>query len=167
MQLPPGTINEGPPVTPRPSATVLLVRGREPWELLLVHRPGGADFAPGAYVFPGGTVHGDDMGWGDEIAMAAVREMFEEVGILLARQGSTFAREAECERVRSIVGGGKTFGEALRDPRLAAAVRRLVMVGRWRTPAAMRRRYDARVLLATLPPDQVVQAQAGQVTDLV
>jgi len=167
MQLPPGTINEGPPVTPRPSATVLLVRGREPWELLLVHRPRGADFAPGAFVFPGGTVHGDDMGWGDEIAMAAVREMFEEVGILLARQGSTFAREAECDRVRSIVGGGKTFGEALRELRLEPALDRLVMFARWVTPAAMRRRYDARFFLATLPPDQVVRPQEGEVTDFV
>ena len=101
--LPPGAINEGEPVTPRPSATVLLVRGREPWELLLMQRPGGADFAPGAYVFPGGTVHADDMGWGDEIRMAAVREVFEEVGILLARRGSRFAREPDCNRTRSIV----------------------------------------------------------------
>ena len=90
--LPPGAINEGEPVTPRPSATVLVVRGRDPWELLLMQRPGGADFAPGAYVFPGGTVHADDMGWGDEIRMAAVREVFEEVGILLARRGRRFAR---------------------------------------------------------------------------
>src|SRR5207245_6315542 len=42
--LPPGALNlDGPPVTPRPSATVLLVRGGEPWELLLMRRPGGAD----------------------------------------------------------------------------------------------------------------------------
>src|SRR4030088_139960 len=102
MQLPPGAINEGPPVTPRPSATVLLVRGRESWELLLVHRPGGADSFANAYVFPGGTGHADDMGYGDEIRMAAVRELFEEVGILLARHGSSYARQAECERVRSI-----------------------------------------------------------------
>src|SRR4029077_17234964 len=93
--LPPGAINEGPPVTPRPSATVLVIRGRDPWELLLVHRAGGSDSAAGAYVFPGGTVHAGDMGWGDEIRMAAVREVFEEVGILLARRGRRFARHAE------------------------------------------------------------------------
>jgi 8-oxo-dGTP pyrophosphatase MutT (NUDIX family) len=167
MQLPPGAINGGPPVTPRPSATVLLVRGRQPWELLLVHRPGGADFFAGAYVFPGGTAHADDMGWGDEIRMAAVREMFEEVGILLARRGRTFAREAECESVRSIVEGGKTFGEALRELRLEPALDRLVMFARWVTPAPMRRRYDARFFLATLPPDQEVRPQEGEVTDFV
>ena len=70
--LPPGAINEGPPVTPRPSATVLVVRGRDPWELLLVHRPGGSDFAAGAYVFPGGTVHAGDMGWGEADAQFQV-----------------------------------------------------------------------------------------------
>ena len=165
--LPPGAINEGPPVTPRPSATVLLVRGRQPWELLLVHRPGGADFAPGAYVFPGGTAHADDMGWGDEIRMAAVREVFEEVGILLARRGRTFAREADCERVRANVGGGKSFGEALRELKLEPALDRLVMFARWVTPALLRRRYDARFFLAILPPGQVVRPQEGEVTDFL
>src|SRR4051812_47948556 len=79
IPLPPAAINDGPPVTPRPSATVLLLRGSQPWELLLMRRPGGADFAPGAYVFPGGSVHGEDAKWPDEIRAAAVRELFEEV----------------------------------------------------------------------------------------
>jgi 8-oxo-dGTP pyrophosphatase MutT (NUDIX family) len=163
--LPPGAINTGPPVTPRPSATVLLVRGERPWELLLVQRPGGADFAPGAYVFPGGTVHGDDMGWGDEIRMAAVRETFEEVGALLARRGGLFAGKAECDAVRSIVEGGKTFGEALRELRLEPALDSLVLFARWVTPALLRRRYDARFFLARMPEDQVVRPQEGEVTD--
>jgi 8-oxo-dGTP pyrophosphatase MutT (NUDIX family) len=163
--LPPGAINEGPPVTPRPSATVLLVRGRDPWELLLVHRPGGADFAPGAYVFPGGTVHGDDMGWGDEIRMAAVREVFEEVGLLLARHGSRFARQPDVEGVRSIVEGGKSFGEALRELRLEPALDQLVLFARWVTPLQLRRRYDARFFLAHLPGGQEVHSQEGEVTD--
>jgi 8-oxo-dGTP pyrophosphatase MutT (NUDIX family) len=132
---------------------------------MLVHRPGGADFAPGAYVFPGGTVHADDMGWGDEIRMAAVREVFEEVGILLARRGRRFARQADCDRVRSIVEGGKSFGEALRELKLEPALDRLVLFARWVTPAQMRRRFDARFFLAHLPPGQVVRPQEGEVTD--
>ena len=162
--LPPGAINEGPPVTPRPSATVLLVRGREPWELLLMRRPGGADFAPGAYVFPGGTVHEDDKGM-DEIRTAAVRELFEEVGILLARRGTRFARESDSERVRAAIEKGKTFGEALRELRLEPALDRLLLFARWVTPAQLRRRYDARFFLASLPPNQVVRPQEGEVTD--
>jgi 8-oxo-dGTP pyrophosphatase MutT (NUDIX family) len=163
--LPPGSINEGPPVTPRPSATVLLVRGREPWELILVHRPGGSDFAPGAYVFPGGTVHADDMGWGDEIRMAAVREVFEEVGILLARRGRGFARQADSDAARAIVEGGKSFGEAMRELRLEPALDRLVLFARWVTPVQLRRRFDARFFLAHLPPGQEVRPQEGEVTD--
>jgi 8-oxo-dGTP pyrophosphatase MutT (NUDIX family) len=163
--LPPGAINEGPPVTPRPSATVLLIRGRRPWDLLLMRRPGGADFAPGAYVFPGGTVHADDMGWGDEIRMAAVREVFEEVGILLARRGGRLARESDSEKVRAIIAGDKTFGEALRELRLEPALDRLVLFARWVTPSPLRRRYDARFFLAQLPAGQVVRSQEGEVTD--
>jgi 8-oxo-dGTP pyrophosphatase MutT (NUDIX family) len=142
-----------------------VVRGREPWELLLVHRPGGADFAPGAYVFPGGTVHADDMGWGDEIRMSAVREVFEEVGLLFARRGRRFARQGDCDRVRALVEGGKTFGEALRDLTLEPALDRLVYFARWVTPAQMRRRFDARFFLARVPPGQEVRPQEGEVTD--
>src|SRR5258706_13294925 len=104
MTVPPGAINTGDPVEPRPSATVLLVRDSEPWELLMVRRPGGADFAPGAYVFPGGTVHADDAAWPDPIRAAAVGELFAEVGILLARSGRGFAGDADSARLRS--GGG-------------------------------------------------------------
>ena len=144
---------------------MLLIRGREPWELLLVHRPGGSDFAPGAYVFPGGTVHAGDMESGDEIAMAALRELFEEAGILLARRGRSFAREAECQAVRSAVESGNSFGEALRELGLEPAFDRLVLFARWITPAQLRRRFDARFFLARMPAGQAVRPQEGEVTD--
>jgi 8-oxo-dGTP pyrophosphatase MutT (NUDIX family) len=105
------------------------------------------------------------MGWGDEIRMAAVREVFEEVGILLARRGRRFAREADCDRVRSLVEGGKTFGEALRELKFEPALDRLVLFARWVTPKQMRRRFDARFFLGHLPPGQVVRPQEGEVTD--
>ncbi len=161
MNLPPGAINTGDPVEPRPSATVLLVRDSEPWELLMVRRPGGADFAPGAYVFPGGTVHADDAAWPDPIRAAAVRELFEEVGILLARHGRRFARDADSTRVRSGVG----FTEALRTNGLEPAFDRLVLFARWVTPAQLSRRYDARFYFARVPSGQTVRAQEGEVTD--
>src|SRR5947199_7857494 len=128
--LPPAAINEGPPVAPRPSATVLLVRDGDPWELLMVQRPGGADFAPGAYVFPGGTVHEDDRSFPDELRAAAVRELFEEAGILLAPE----AREADAERVRTLVEGGASFADALHEARLTPDCDGLVMLARWVTP---------------------------------
>jgi 8-oxo-dGTP pyrophosphatase MutT (NUDIX family) len=163
--LPPGAINEGPPVAPRPSATVLLIRGRKPWELLLMRRPGGADFAPDAYVFPGGAVHADDSEWADPIAAAAVREVFEEVGILLARKQGRFARDPDCEQVRSLVAGGQTFGQALGKLGLDPANDRLVPLARWITPAQLRRRFNTTFFLAQLPAGQTVRPQVGEVAD--
>jgi 8-oxo-dGTP pyrophosphatase MutT (NUDIX family) len=169
MSLPPeiaGHLNlDGPPVTPRPAATVLLVRDGDPWELLMVHRPGGADFAPGAYVFPGGAVHDEDRSWADEIAGAAIRETFEETGILLARRGETFARATDCDDVRSKVAGGTTFGDALRALELAPAFAELQMFARWVTPAQLHRRFDTRFYVARMPAGQEVHPQEGEVTD--
>ncbi len=165
MGLPPGIADQlntdGPPVTPRPSATVLLVREADPWELLMVHRPGGADFAPGAYVFPGGTVHEDDRVFEDPLRAAAVREVFEEVGILLAPD----AGEPECVEVRKRLEAGASFGGALHELGLAPAFDELVLFTRWVTPAQLRRRFDARFYLARLPERQSVTPQEGEVTD--
>lgn len=130
-----------------------------------MRRPGGADFAPGAYVFPGGTVHAQDRNSADEIAMAAVRELFEEVGILLARSGDRFARDPECDQLRELIAGGAAFSDALRTCGLEPAFDRLVFFARWITPAQLRRRYDARFFLARLPEGQTVQPQQGEVTD--
>src|ERR1051325_3751452 len=169
MALPPeiaGQLNlDGPPVTPRPAATVLVVRPADPWELLMVHRPGGADFAPGAYVFPGGAVHEEDRGWSDEIAGAAVRETFEETGILLARRDGNFAQAADCDAVRDKVAGGSSFADALKGLELEPAFDRLVMFARWVTPAQLRRRFDTRFYLTEVPSGQRVRPQEGEVTD--
>src|SRR2546427_12486439 len=98
-----GMLNDGPPVEPRPASSVLLVDHRaRPWTVLMMRRPGGADFAPGAYVFPGGSRHAEDDGFEDPNRASAVRELFEEVGILLARRhDGSFARDRECERLRA------------------------------------------------------------------
>lgn len=130
-----------------------------------MRRPGGADFAPGAYVFPGGTVHPEDSESGDEIAMAAVRELFEEVGILVARSHGRLASEADCQRVRAHMEGGRTFSQALHACLLEPAFDRLVFLARWVTPTQLRRRYDARFFLTRLPAGQVVRPQEGEVTD--
>ncbi len=130
-----------------------------------MRRPGGADFAPGAYVFPGGVVHAEDSRWEDSIAAAAVRELFEEVGILIARDGRRFARDRDCDLVRALVAGGSSFGDALRSIGLQPAIDRLVLLTRWVTPALMSRRYDARFFIARLPAAQVVHSQADEVTD--
>ena len=148
-------------MAPRPSATVLVIRGKDPWELLMVQRPGGADFAPGAWVFPGGTVQEDDRAWADEIRAAAFRELFEEAGILLARG----ARDADCKRVRRLLQRGSSFGAALQKAGLQPDFEALVMFARWVTPSLLRRRFDARFYLARMPEGQAVRPQEGEVTD--
>jgi 8-oxo-dGTP pyrophosphatase MutT (NUDIX family) len=141
------------------------MRGKKPWELLLMRRPREADFAAGAYVFPGGVAHSEDAQWGDEIAAAAVRELFEEVGILLALGGGRFARDRDSDQIRALIAGGKSFAEALRSIGLRPALDRLVLLTRWVTPALLSRRYDARFYLARLPAGQTVRPEPGEVTD--
>ncbi|MGZ6014361.1 MAG: NUDIX domain-containing protein, partial [Phenylobacterium sp.] len=85
----------------KPAATILLLRDDPSFEVLMVKRHHQIDFASGALVFPGGKSHAGDhdpnweihtVGWeaydADQRAMriAAIREVFEEAGILLARR---------------------------------------------------------------------------------
>lgn len=159
--------NEGPPVTPRPAATVLLIdHAVRPWKVLMMRRPGGADFAPGAYVFPGGSVHAEDAELGDECRAAATRELFEEVGILLARLPSgRFARDRECGRLRELLEAGDGWISSLRELELTPATDRLVFLARWVTPEVVARRFDTRFYLARRPAGQTVHPQPGEVVD--
>ena len=170
LPTPPGlaaAVNRGAPVAPRPAATVLLIDASvSPWRLLMMRRPGGADFAPGAYVFPGGSVHADDAELGDVNRTAAVRELFEEVGLLLARRADRrFARERECGLLRERLEAGAAWPAALRDLGLTPALDRLVFLARWITPEVVSRRFDTRFYLARRPPGQTVHPQPGEVVD--
>src|SRR3954452_15098445 len=78
------------PATPRSAATLILLRnGMRGLETMMMERHAGLSFAPGALVFPGGCLSQDDhagANGGDlPLRMAAIRECFEECGILLAR----------------------------------------------------------------------------------
>jgi 8-oxo-dGTP pyrophosphatase MutT (NUDIX family) len=140
---------------------VLVVRDGDPWELLMVQRPGGADFAPNAYVFPGGAVHDGDRSFADEIRAAAVREVFEETGLLLARD----ATDEDCAVVRRLLAHGASFFDAVCEIDLLPAFEELVMFARWVTPSLLRRRFDARFYLARMPAGQSVHQQEGEIVD--
>lgn len=157
-------IHDGPPVEPRASATVIVFRGRQPWEALMMRRPGGADFAPGAWVFPGGSVQPGDDAFDDPIRAAAARELFEEMGILLARRADgRFARARDALELRERLAAGSGWHSALLESGLAPAPDRLAFYERWITPVVLRRRFDARFYLAKLPAGQVEHPQAGEV----
>jgi 8-oxo-dGTP pyrophosphatase MutT (NUDIX family) len=117
-----------PPVTPRPAASVILLRGgAEALEVLLLQRAETLRFMGGAWVFPGGSVDAADRPAGTEDAEAADD---------LAHRAAA-VREAEEEA-----------GVRLPDP---AA---LVPFARWVTPADRPIRFDCRFFLAEVPGDQ-------------
>ncbi|MBS1863159.1 MAG: NUDIX hydrolase [Actinobacteria bacterium] len=80
--------NHGTPATPRPAASIVLLRrggkhGRRALEVLLLKRTEKAAFMPGAWVFPGGSVDPEDGEGADGFRACAVRELREEAGIEL------------------------------------------------------------------------------------
>lgn len=76
-------LNTGQQTVPRPAATVILLRGGDALELLLVRRNPEARFMGGAWVFPGGAVDRAEGAGEAAVRAAAVREVAEEAGIRL------------------------------------------------------------------------------------
>ncbi len=164
-----GPLQEGRPVAPRPSASLLVIdAGRRPWRVLMMRRPAGAEFAPDAYVFPGGSVQPEDDRWTDPCRAAAIRETFEEVGILFARgPGGRLASERESRQVGEALAGGLEFFPALAEFGLQPAFDRLTLLTRWITPEPMRRRFDTRFYLAKRPGRRKVRPAPDEVVDCV
>jgi 8-oxo-dGTP pyrophosphatase MutT (NUDIX family) len=167
-----------PPASPLPSTTVILLReeqGTEPFSVLMLERHGSIAF-PGAHAFPGGVVEpGDanapgaalpaDQRWplpeeGDtppdalRYWVAGVRELFEEVGILLAlRSGRPVEGPLDpgLVDVRARLLAGEPFGPLLEEARLVPATDRLYYFARWITPVVNPRRWDTRFLVGRVP----------------
>jgi 8-oxo-dGTP pyrophosphatase MutT (NUDIX family) len=172
-----------PPV-PRDAATVMVLRPApdEPAtavEVLMLLRPAAMAFAPGAYVFPGGSVDAADgdagIGWSGPdpaefgewlgcsarearaLVCAAVRETFEESGVLFAGgpDGSPVVPDASLDEDRAALAAGSvTFAEVLSQRGLVVLAGLLTPWARWVTPEAEPRRFDARFFAAALPPGQ-------------
>ncbi len=167
---------------PLPSSTLILLRdepaGTEPFSVLLLERHGSVSF-PGAHAFPGGVVDpGDreiadtllpaDQAWASEEEgdcppgacpywVAAVRESFEEVGILLAaRDGRVLdgALAPEIADLRARLHAGEAFGALLAEHGLVPATDQLYYFARWITPSRNPRRFDTRFLVARVPAGQ-------------
>lgn len=169
----------------RLAASVLLVReSPEGPQVFMMKRPGKGDF-PDLHVFPGGKVDEDDFvpelldGLADEQANAllglsagavrywatAIRECFEECGVLLARRGGQlveFADQAEVARFdnyrHQLIDGEITMAAMCSAEGLTLAADHLSYFSHWLTPDSVPRRFDTRFFLARLPARQKTAA---------
>jgi glyoxylase-like metal-dependent hydrolase (beta-lactamase superfamily II)/8-oxo-dGTP pyrophosphatase MutT (NUDIX family) len=174
-------------VVPRAAATVALLRtGPEGPEVLLSHRPPTMAFAPDLHVFPGGAVDAGDLDPrltsrsaidGDAAAarmgqsvppaaalaahVAAVRELFEEAGVLLADVAAPPPALAAARA--ELVAGRASFADLC--GRLEARLRTdaLVPLSRWITPPVLPRRFDARIFATILPSGGDVSLEGAEV----
>jgi len=174
------------PVTPLPAATVVLLRpGPTGPEVLLTHRPTTMAFAAGMHVFPGGRVDpadaderlaglcarepgaaaralGDNVAPAEAIALhvAALRELFEEAGVLLA-DSPLDAGRAAAARTRLL--GGTGLAEALDGMDVRLRTDLLAPIGHWTTPPFMPRRFSTWFFAADLPAGAEVSFEGNEV----
>jgi len=144
-----------------PAATVVVARvvpkDEGAFEVFLVKRHGKSGFMAGAHVFPGGRVDDDDASFdADRFAVAAIRETFEETGILLARHesGLPMTTPSPKDAVTARVAEGDPFAHALKASGLLPDVEALVPIGWWITPEAEPKRFDTRFFFALCPSAQ-------------
>jgi 8-oxo-dGTP pyrophosphatase MutT (NUDIX family) len=180
------------PVPTRDAATVVILRDVGRMEVYLLRRKASMAFAAGAYVFPGGSVDPRDTDhviawagpspaeWGralgaDEktargLVCAAVRETFEESGVLLAGPGADTVVEDtrgwEAERL-ALIDHSLSFAEFLDRNGLVLRSDLLRPWGHWITPEVETRRYDTRFFVAALPPRQRTRDVGGEADQVV
>lgn len=145
----------------KPAATVMLLRetSESGVEVFMMRRTTKAAFAGGMYVFPGGAVDTEDSSY----EIAAIRECFEEAGVLLARTstGTTvrFDDPVSHERFtgyRHVVHAGeRSMTSVLATENLVAQSDELLWVAHWVTPYGEVRRFDTRFFVVAMPDDQI------------
>jgi 8-oxo-dGTP pyrophosphatase MutT (NUDIX family) len=180
-------------VAPRPASTILLLRDsaeRQEIEVFMMVRHYEIDFNSGALVFPGGSVDKGDKeiianpdlySGGDGLdeatlsfRIAAIRETFEESGILLARpKGANAmvdakrASEIEAAHRADLCDGKTSFLNVLTDNGMVLALDALVPYAHWITPEGMPKRFDTWFFLAAAPPEQVGAHDGKESTDSI
>ncbi|KAI9446313.1 NUDIX hydrolase domain-like protein [Lactarius indigo] len=133
---------------PRPSASLVVLNDRN--EVLLVHRNPKATAFAGMHVFPGGNY---DEIQDESYQMTAIRETFEETGVLLATSPSgSPPSDAVLDASRESINTRKTlFGDFLRRHALVADAKGLLPFTEWVTPPGVPRRFHTRFYVAFLP----------------
>lgn len=180
------------PARPRQASTVILLRrAGAGFEVFLTRRPEGMRFLGGMYCFPGGTVHRDDNAarliercrgldgrqtrriFGAQVSprstggfwVAAVRELFEETGILLATDhaGNAVSQEILASVHRRLMEKSASFHDLLQRENLYCDLSSLVYFSHWQTPSDNPVRFDTRFFLAVLPEKQIPLAISEEV----
>ncbi len=179
------------PATPRQAATVLLLRDGVPGlEVYLLRRVKGMPFAGGMTAYPGGSVDerdGDvDIAWAGptpeqwattfgcdarmarELVCAAVRETFEEAGVLLAGPAGSADVVPDVsgddweEQRQALLRRDLALSELLADRGLAVRSDLLRPFAHWITPEVEPRRYDTKFFAAALPVGQEARDVSGE-----
>lgn len=167
----------------RPSSTVVLVRetGAAP-ELLMVRRHERSSFG-GAYAFPGGVLESADqevaewcdgvtaakaarlLGTDDGLAYfsAAIRELFEESGVLLATMGDP---AVDLDAARAALNSGQLdWARFVAESEIRLHCAGLHYFSFWITPVVLPKRYSTRFFLAAMPDEQEAVHCGGELTE--
>jgi 8-oxo-dGTP pyrophosphatase MutT (NUDIX family) len=171
---------------PIPSATVMVLRdGAAGLEVFMLVRNRVVDFASGALVFPGGKndAQDSDAVWSALAPVsaphpplpywvAAMRETFEETGLLLAHTATDgapldAARAIQLTAVSQsrVASGGQPFADLIAGEGLTLATDRLVPFAHWVTPESMPKRFDTHFFLAAAPEGQVAVHDGGETVE--
>jgi 8-oxo-dGTP pyrophosphatase MutT (NUDIX family) len=170
------------PTQPRPAAAIILLRNSpaNTIETFMVRRHIMSDFVPDVYVFPGGSVKPADQeaetlpnlcipstaaertetALGAGLRVAAIRELFEEAGVLIAEQDGRVLRVSSGEAAKIASYRAKlqqnemALAEIARQERLALATQRLTLFAHWITPEPMPKRFDTFFFIAEAPTEQ-------------
>ena len=175
----------------RSAATVMLLRdSAEGLEIFLLKRHGLSDVLGGAFVFPGGKVDGADVELDADahldqappalhaslnepeidartaisLYVAAIREAFEECGILFAHG----ANQAHATKAHALLREGYAFDEVLAQMQLRLQTESLCPWSRWitpRVPSVMNKRFDTRFFVAACPADQLASHDNHEATE--
>lgn len=152
------------PTEPQASASVMLLdpaRGQdEPFGLFLLKRRTGSSFMPDRFVFPGGKV---ELGDGAEpladqtLRICALRELWEEAGVMFASDASIAAlvnEPAKTKALASLEAGQISLDQAMAGLGLQPDLDGLTPYARWITPTARPKRFDTTFYLALMPEGQ-------------
>lgn len=176
---------------PRAAATVVMLRDTpDGLEVFLLKRHGNSDVLGGAYVFPGGKVDAADANLAAHLNQspaelhaalgeteldlptatsfyaAALREAFEESGVLFA----TGADTAQLQQAAALLRAGQSFGDMLAQLALQLDTRSVLPWSRWitpRMPSVSNKRFDTRFFVAAVPAQQTARHDDYEATESI